>query len=222
MNEMTVFQNPEFGQLRTTTIDGEPWWVGKDVAVALGYADTAQAVRKRVDTEDKGAVEMTTPGGTQTMTIINESGLYSLILGSKLPSAKRFKRWVTSEVLPAIRKTGAYAPDPLDRLTPDDYIRAASIVAKCNDRRLPVALKLLESAGIDPDVLKGFQQGRDKPSKTKITADEQSHLQTVLSKYGATEAAEMVGLNRVLISFYRTGKRVPSKERYDMMISILE
>lgn len=223
MNEMTVFQNPEFGVIRNTMIDGEPWWVGKDIAAALGYAKPRNAIAAHVDDDDrKDAPIQGTPGGTQTMTIINESGLYSLILSSKLPSAKRFKHWVTSEVLPAIRKTGKYAPDPLDRLTPDDYIRAASIVAKCNDRRLPVALKLLESAGIDPDVLKGFQQSRDKPSKTKITADEQSHLQTVLSKYGATEAVDMVGLNRVLVSFYRTGKRVPSKERYDMMISILE
>lgn len=90
-------------------ISGEPWFVGKDVAAALGYVDTAQAIRKHVDDEDKGVVEATTPGGKQKITTINESGLYSLMLKSKLPGAKKFKRWVTSEVLPSIRRAGAYA-----------------------------------------------------------------------------------------------------------------
>lgn len=108
MNEIQIFNNPTFGEVRTVAINDEPWFVGKDVAQALGYSDTAQAIRKHVDAEDKGVVEMTTPGGIQPTTAINESGLYSLILSSKLPSAKEFKRWVTSEVLPSIRKTGSY------------------------------------------------------------------------------------------------------------------
>lgn len=107
-NELQVFNNPEFGKIRTVTIDSEPWFVGKDVAVALGYENPQKAVRTHVDSEDKGMTEMDTPGGKQNLAIINESGLYSLILSSKLPSAKRFKHWVTSEVLPAIRKTGHY------------------------------------------------------------------------------------------------------------------
>lgn len=108
MNEMQVFQNPEFGKIRTVAINGEPWLVGKDVAVALGYEKPTDAVRKHVDREDRGVSKIETPSGTQDMTIINESGLYSLILSSKLPSAKKFKRWVTSEVLPTIRRTGGY------------------------------------------------------------------------------------------------------------------
>lgn len=98
MNEMTVFQNPEFGQLRTTTIDGEPWWVGKDVAVALGYKDASSAVSKHIDDDDKTTLPIRQDGSNYQTNIsfINESGLYSLILSSKLPSAKRFKRWVTS------------------------------------------------------------------------------------------------------------------------------
>lgn len=100
--------HPEFGNLRTLTIDGEPWFVGKDVAEALGYAKPTDAVRKRVSDEDRGISKLETPSGTQQMTIINESGLYSLILSSKLESAKVFKHWVTSEVLPTIRKTGGY------------------------------------------------------------------------------------------------------------------
>ena len=108
MNGLQIFNNPQFGEVRAVEIDGEPWLVGKDVARALGYSDTAQAVRKHVDDEDKGVVEMTTPGGMQNVQIINQSGVYSLIFSSKLPDAKKFKRWVTAEVLPAIMKTGAY------------------------------------------------------------------------------------------------------------------
>ena len=108
---LKVFNNQEFGTIRTVQVNNEPWFVGKDVAQALGYEKPTDAVRKRVDDEDRGISKMETPSGIQEMTIINESGLYSLILGSKLDGAKRFKRWVTSEVLPAIRKTGAYATD---------------------------------------------------------------------------------------------------------------
>ena len=89
--EIQIFANDQFGEVRTLTKDGEPWFVGKDVADILGYSDTAQAVRKHIDDEDKGVVEMTTPGGKQNMVIINESGLYSLILSSKLPTARAFK-----------------------------------------------------------------------------------------------------------------------------------
>lgn len=108
-NKMQTFDNAKFGRLRTLEIDGDPWFVGRDVAAALGYREIAKAVREKVDIEDKGVSEMDTPGGKQQITIINESGLYSLIMSSKLPSAKQFKRWVTSEVLPSIRKTGGYS-----------------------------------------------------------------------------------------------------------------
>lgn len=114
MEQLKIFENEEFGQIRTVMRDGEVWFVGKDVAEALGYGkgkSLANAVSDHVDPEDKGVTKMMTPGGTQQVTIINESGLYSLILSSKLESAKRFKRWVTSEVLPAIRKTGSYDMD---------------------------------------------------------------------------------------------------------------
>ena len=120
MNDLAIFENPEFGHIRGLKIEGEPWFVGKDVAAALGYSDTAQAIRKHIDDEDKGVVESTTPGGKQNITIINESGLYSLMLKSKLPGAKKFKRWVTSEVLPSIRKTGAYSVPGAGRDAPAD------------------------------------------------------------------------------------------------------
>ena len=108
MNNLQIFKNEEFGEVRTVTIDNEPWFVGKDVASALGYTNPQKAVRDHVSEEDRGMNEMDTPSGRQNLVVINESGLYALIFGSKLESAKRFKHWVTSEVLPAIRKTGGY------------------------------------------------------------------------------------------------------------------
>ena len=108
MNELQVFQNSEFGSIRTIENDNGIWFVAKDVTNALGYSNSRDAISRHIDVEDKGVVKHDTPSGIQEMTIINESGLYSLVLSSKLESAKKFKRWVTSEVLPAIRKTGTY------------------------------------------------------------------------------------------------------------------
>ena len=103
-----IFKNAEFGQIRTCLVNGETYFVGKDVASALGYKNASKAMADHVDDEDKGVTKRYTLGGNQEMTVINESGLYALILSSKLESARRFKRWVTSEVLPAIRQNGRY------------------------------------------------------------------------------------------------------------------
>nr|DAQ39211.1 MAG TPA: repressor domain protein [Caudoviricetes sp.] len=110
MNKIQIFKNEEFGDIRTVTIDGEPWFVGKDVAEVLGYSNSRDALAKRVDEEDKldGVAICDSIGREQKPVLINESGLYGLILSSKLPNAKKFKHWVTSEVLPSIRKTGQY------------------------------------------------------------------------------------------------------------------
>ena len=113
MSELQIFQNAEFGSVRTATIDGEPYFVGKDVATILGYSNPRDAISKHVDDEDKGVAKCDTPSGRQEILFINESGLYSLILRSQLPAAKKFKRWVTSEVLPAIRRHGMYATEEL-------------------------------------------------------------------------------------------------------------
>ena len=123
MNELRIFKSPEFGQIRTIEIGGEPWFVGKDVAEILGYKDTSDAMRRHVDDEDKLTRCFTDSGQSREMYVINESGLYSLILSSKLPTAKRFKRWVTSEVLPAIRRHGLYAVDDMLN-NPDALIEA--------------------------------------------------------------------------------------------------
>lgn len=118
-NEIQKFTNEQFGSIRTTVVDGKPWFVGKDVAVALGYSNPQKAVRDHVDCEDRTVNESFTVNGTP-VSLINESGLYALILSSKLPTAKQFKRWITSEVLPAIRQHGAYFTDEtLRRLLAD-------------------------------------------------------------------------------------------------------
>lgn len=129
MNELMIFNNPDFGEIRTVKINGEPWLVGKDVALALGYKEPTKAAREKVDQEDRGVSKIDTPSGEQEMTVINESGLYSLVLSSKLPGAKKFRRWVTSEVLPSIRRTGGYH-------LPNDYISALRALVNSEEQRL--------------------------------------------------------------------------------------
>lgn len=128
MNAMTVFRDERFGEVRAVTLNGEPWFVGKDVASVLGYRDTSDALKKHVDTEDKLTGRFADSGQNREMYIINESGLYSLILSSKLPQAKEFKRWVTSTVLPAIRSAGGYIAGE-ERMDDDQLMAQALIVA---------------------------------------------------------------------------------------------
>ena len=124
MNEIKIFDNPEFGKVRTMEINGEPYFVGKDVAEILGYSNPRDALSKHVDDEDKATVAIHDGSQNRNLTTINESGLYSLILSSKLPNAKKFKHWVTSEVLPSIRKHGAYMTDSTleQALTSPDFL----------------------------------------------------------------------------------------------------
>lgn len=131
MNELKIFENPEFGKIRTVEVDGEPWFVGKDVAEVLGYAKPENALAAHVDEEDKTTTLIQGDGSNykSKTTIINESGLYSLVLSSKLPTAKKFKRWVTSAVLPAIRKTGSYS-------MPKDYPSALRALADAAEQKL--------------------------------------------------------------------------------------
>ena len=130
--EVTVFKNlvhPEFGELRTVEINGEPWFVGKDVATALGYTNSRDAIATHVFADDKGVESIDTLGGRQKMTIINESGLYALVFGSRLKIAKDFKHWVTSEVLPSIRKNGAYIRNQ-ENMTPAEIVARGLIAAQ--------------------------------------------------------------------------------------------
>lgn len=138
MSELQIFKNAEFGSIRTLQINGEPYFVGRDVAEILGYSNSRKALADHVDEEDKGVTKCDTLGGTQEMTVINESGLYSLILGSKLPTARKFKRWVTSEVLPTIRRHGVYAVDEV--LANPDMLIEALLQLKA-EREINQALK---------------------------------------------------------------------------------
>lgn len=138
MSELQIFKNAEFGSIRTLQINGEPYFVGRDVAEILGYSNSRKALADHVDEEDKGVTKCDTLGGTQEMTVINESGLYSLILSSKLPTARRFKRWVTSEVLPTIRRHGVYAVDEV--LANPDMLIEALLQLKA-EREINQALK---------------------------------------------------------------------------------
>ena len=142
MNNITTFSNAEFGDIRVVMRESEPWFVGKDVAEKLGYSNTRKAIADHVETDDKtdGVTIRDSIGRNQKPTIINESGLYSLILGSKLPSAKRFKHWVTSEVLPSIRKNGGYIANQ-ENLSDDELLERALIVAqrKIEERNKEIA-----------------------------------------------------------------------------------
>lgn len=145
MNNLAVFSNQEFGTIRTVTIDNEIWFVGKDVAEALGYTNTRKALLDHIDEEDKrdGVTIRDTIGRNQYPVVINESGLYSLILNSKLPSAKKFKRWVTSEVLPSLRKNGGYIAGQ-ENMTPEQIMAAG----------LEAARKIIENKDKEIDRMK--------------------------------------------------------------------
>lgn len=187
-NNIVAFKYEE-QQVRTIEKNGEPWFVGKDVADILGYSDTAQAVRKHIDNEDKGVVEMTTPGGKQPVTIINESGLYSLILSSKLPTAKKFKHWVTSEVLPSIRKTGEY------KITPAQQNRLD--IMERNSRAREASLWLRISAQVKSDT---YRQVCASYASTLLAGREVIPLpQTTQHHYSATEIGKMFGVSKQAI-----------------------
>ena len=134
MNQLQIFENKEFGKIRTVEINNEPYFVGKDVAEILGYSDVSKAIKMHVDDDDKLTRQFVVSGQNRNMYVINESGLYSLIISSKLPTAKKFKRWVTSEVLPSIRKHGMYATDELIA-NPDIAIAAFQALKEEREQR---------------------------------------------------------------------------------------
>lgn len=210
MNELQVFNNSEFGELRTVTIDGEPWFVGKDVAMALGYTNPLKAVRDHVDNEDIDDVPIQDPiGRMQKTLIINESGLYSLILSSKLPTAKRFKRWVTAEVLPTLRKTGSYSLAPIEPAVPrrvlnaDDYLRASAIVSTCRNERLPYVLHYLTAGGFEPPRI-----------ADKGPADESAHAVRLIREaqergLSPAQIGKITGLDLTYVDRYTRGQSFP-------------
>lgn len=163
MTDLQIFNSPEFGAIRTIEKDGEPWFVGKDVAVSLGYSNTADAVQKHVDDDDRLTSQIAIAGQNRNIVIINESGLYSLVLSSKLPTAKKFKRWVTSEVIPSIRKTGSYSALDMTQLSPEmqmlklltDKAIATELAQKQQEQHLQLVEQKVEGirelVGINPN-----------------------------------------------------------------------
>ena len=148
MSNLKIFKNPEFGSIRTVEINNEPWFVGKDVADALGYSQTAKAIRDHVKGTHKGVSEMDTPGGRQSLVIIDEAGLYSLVMRAKTDTAERFQEWVTSEVLPAIRKHGGYlSPEKIEEVLsdPDTIIKLATNLKEEQAKRREAEAALKEA-----------------------------------------------------------------------------
>lgn len=176
MNKLQIFKNSEFGEVRTLIKDGEPWFIGKDIADALGYANSRDTINNHVDLEDRGVAKHDTLGGKQDLTVINESGLYSLILKSQLPKAKSFKRWVTSEVLPTIRKTGSYSMVPRNFA---EALRLAADQAEQIEKQSQLIGELKPKADYYDEILKN-------PGLVTITQ--------IAKDYGMSGAA----LNRVL------------------------
>ena len=214
MTDLQIFNSPEFGAIRTIEKDGEPWFVGKDVAAALGYKEPTKAAREKVDDDDKGVSKIDTPSGIQEMTIINESGLYSLVLSSKLPTAKKFKRWVTNEVIPSIRKHGAYmTPETLEKvlLSPDTLMQLAQNLKDEQEKR-----KALE-AQIESQKPAVLFTGAVETSKTSILIGE---LAKMLKQNGIN-----IGQNRLfawmrekgyLIKRKGTDYNMPTQRSMDM------
>lgn len=197
MNELKIFKNEEFGQVRTVMIDGEPYFVGKDVAEILGYAEPRSAISKKVDDEDRGVAKMETPSGMQEMTIINESGLYSLILSSKLESAKKFKRWVTSEVLPTIRKQGYYTADNnKNDETKAKLLRAEAMVINAKNRAFNTIMKSIDNKQLSPIAVQVFGL---KGLESVFGVDVGNLLPKTEKTYSATEVGNMLGISAVKV-----------------------
>lgn len=170
MNELQIFKNEQFGSVRTLEKDGEPWFVGKDVAEALGYSNTRDALLVHVDAEDKDTVAFHdgTPGNPN-QTIINESGVYALVFGSKLESARQFKRWITSEVIPSIRKHGAYAtPVTIDRIITDPEFGIKLLTELKEEREKRAALE----GKVEADAPKVLFASAVETAKTSILVGE--------------------------------------------------
>lgn len=184
-NEIKVFENVDFGKVRIIEMNGEPWFVGKDVAEILGYNNPRDALSKHVDSEDKGVAKCDTLGGVQNLTIINESGLYSLILSSKLQSAKEFKHWVTAEVLPSIRKTGKYSA----RKEPSESTQARLINAKVRFARELQRLANIET--VSPT----YKQILIAQAAEALTGVPMELPRSTGKMYSAGEVGKMVGVS---------------------------
>lgn len=217
MMELQIFNHQDFGQIRVVEQDGEPWFVAADVCRALELDDTGRATA-RLDEDELTRIKIVSGGQNREMLAVTEPGLYSLVLGSRKPEAKSFKRWITHEVLPSIRKTGVYVlPTVKQRgLTTDDYLKAAAIVSGCRNERMPYVLGFLEQAGFS---IPKIQNQREELSDELMIV-----LNEAVTKHGFTarQLGALTGIDFGTISQYRRGRHRPSAERSRYIIHVVK
>nr|DAP95109.1 MAG TPA: repressor domain protein [Caudoviricetes sp.] len=216
MNEIQVFKNGEFGEVRTLVVNNEPMFVGRDVALALGYKDTVNALKSHVDEEDKKGWQITTPSrGTQNATVINESGVYSLVFSSKLPDAKKFKHWVTSEVLPSIRKHGAYMTEQTlnKALTSPDFLIQLATQLKTEQEKLAEAKNEIARQHDRIGTLEGHLKYNMEEVK-KLTPDAEYTRKTLTSttSWNTNVIAKEIGMSAVTLNKRLQGLGIQYKE----------
>lgn len=221
MNELQIFNYGEI-PVRTVLMDGEPWWVLADVCRVLNLTNSRMTA-KQLDEDEKGVSEIYTPGGTQQMTIINEPGLYSVILRSDKPEAKAFKRWITHEVIPAIRKTGSYGVTITEKepFTNEQRIKVMDILSRCTQFTLPHVLKYCDpewpvSLSETP---KTFSMSLSFPDKEEFG----EWLKAALKEHGMTQRqlAQATGASPAAVSQYCSGKNRPCTQVYQSIMAIL-
>lgn len=218
MNEMQTFVHEDFGTIRMVERDGEPWFVATDVCRALDLSNPTVAV-DRLEMDERSKLNLGRQGEAW---FINEPGLYALALSSRKPEAKEFKRWITHEVLPSIRKVGSYTRLPTTevlrrQLTTDDYLRAAAIVSNCRNERLPYVLGFLEQGGFStPQVERCCAE---LPAQAVAGA-----INDAIQNHGFTQAqiCHLTGIDKVQIGRYRRGRCQPRPERAELIVKIIK
>ena len=217
--EIQVFDNNNFGTLRTTDKDGEPWFVAADICRVLEIKNVGQAI-ERLDDDERLMLNIGRQGNAY---LVNEPGLYSLVLASRKPQAKPFKRWVTHDVLPTIRQQGVYSlyQEPLEPqklFTTEDYLSAARIVANCRSDRLPYILSLLSSGGWELNSL------TNKKLPAIDTSDIAERLKRFIADSGCTlhDLCATTGIGYDVMRSYYYGNRFPKAERYSLIIRAIE
>lgn len=234
---LQIFSCPEFGSVRSLLIDNEPWFVANDLCNALSIRNSRDATNK-LDDDEKNTVALTDGNrGNPNITVVNEPGMYTLVLGSRKPEAKAFKRWITHTILPALRRDGSYtirreeplmleeADDlPQRTVTPDDYMTAARILSTCRNERLPYALSCLRHAGINLQELTANMPQQLKPKRTTWEKQRVSRLVRIaLQDYGYTVRglARRLNVTPQCIVFYRDGERCPSPRHEFELVELL-
>lgn len=216
MNDLKVFENPNLGKVRVIERNGEPWFVAADVCNALGI-DRAQI--RRLDDDEKGVRSTQTPGGSQMMNIVNESGLYALVLGSRKPEAKAFKRWVTHEVLPAIRRTGRYEAPGAEGITPAMVLEAAQVLSSCPPEVRFCVHKMLSDAGFNlaPLGLRPLHvPGKDERKAQFARWFDHECMQRYAT---SIDAAAALGTSDANICRWRTGQNFPQARLLNVIIN---